>query len=55
LVYRSANAAKTSRPPTWFLYSLVCYDQWDKLFIQRSLPRPMQAAAAQEVAGLVTQ
>jgi hypothetical protein len=26
--------------PTWFLYSLVCYDLWHKLFIERSLARP---------------
>jgi asparagine synthase (glutamine-hydrolysing) len=26
--------------PTWFLYSLLCYDLWDKLFIRRALPRP---------------
>jgi asparagine synthetase B (glutamine-hydrolysing) len=25
--------------PTWFLYSLLCYDLWHKLFIDRSLPR----------------
>jgi asparagine synthetase B (glutamine-hydrolysing) len=27
------------RRPTWFLYSLLCYDLWHKLFIERSLPR----------------
>jgi len=26
--------------PGWFLYSLLCYDLWYKLFIERSLPRP---------------
>ena len=26
--------------PDWFLYSLLCYDVWHKLFIERSLPRP---------------
>ena len=26
--------------PTWFLYSLLCYDLWHKLFIDRSLPLP---------------
>jgi asparagine synthase (glutamine-hydrolysing) len=26
--------------PNWFLYSLLCYDLWHKLFIDRSLPRP---------------
>jgi asparagine synthase (glutamine-hydrolysing) len=25
--------------PNWFLYSLLCYDVWHKLFIDRSLPR----------------
>jgi asparagine synthase (glutamine-hydrolysing) len=31
--------------PTWFLYSLICYDQWDRLFIRRCLPRPRRADA----------
>jgi asparagine synthase (glutamine-hydrolysing) len=31
--------------PTWFLYSLLCYDLWDKLFIRRCLARPLHAAA----------
>jgi asparagine synthase (glutamine-hydrolysing) len=26
--------------PSWFLYSLLCYDAWRGLFIDRSLPRP---------------
>jgi asparagine synthase (glutamine-hydrolysing) len=26
--------------PTWFLYSLLCYDTWHRLFIERSLSRP---------------
>ena len=25
--------------PNWFLYSLLCFDLWHKLFIERSLPR----------------
>jgi asparagine synthetase B (glutamine-hydrolysing) len=25
--------------PNWFLYSLLCFDLWYKLFIERSLPR----------------
>jgi hypothetical protein len=29
--------------PGWFLYSLLCYDLWHKLFIERSLPRPAGA------------
>jgi asparagine synthase (glutamine-hydrolysing) len=31
---------RTRRRPTWFLYSLLCYDLWHKLFIDRTLPRP---------------
>jgi asparagine synthase (glutamine-hydrolysing) len=31
--------------PTWFLYSLLCYDLWDKLFIRRTLQRPARPAA----------
>jgi asparagine synthase (glutamine-hydrolysing) len=26
--------------PTWLLYSLVCYDQWHRLFVERSVPMP---------------
>jgi asparagine synthase (glutamine-hydrolysing) len=26
--------------PTWFSYGLLCYDQWHRLFVERSLPRP---------------
>ncbi len=41
--------------PNWFLYSLLCYDLWHKLFIERSLPShhrltapgPMDAVVAQ--------
>jgi asparagine synthase (glutamine-hydrolysing) len=32
--------ARTRARPTWFLYSLLCYDLWHKLFIERTLPRP---------------
>ncbi len=28
-------------PPTWFTYSALCYDVWHRLFIERSLPRPV--------------
>jgi asparagine synthase (glutamine-hydrolysing) len=31
--------------PGWFLYSLLCYDLWHKLFVARSLPRPAAPAA----------
>jgi asparagine synthase (glutamine-hydrolysing) len=27
--------------PGWFLYSLLCYDLWHRLFIERSLARPV--------------
>jgi asparagine synthase (glutamine-hydrolysing) len=30
---------RVRQQPTWFLYSLVVYDNWHKLFIERSLPR----------------
>jgi asparagine synthetase B (glutamine-hydrolysing) len=26
--------------PGWFLYSLLCYDLWHRMFIERSLARP---------------
>jgi asparagine synthase (glutamine-hydrolysing) len=29
--------------PGWFLYSLVCYDVWHKLFVERTIPRPRPA------------
>jgi asparagine synthase (glutamine-hydrolysing) len=35
-----ATLARTRARPTWFLYSLLCYDLWHKLFVERSLPRP---------------
>jgi hypothetical protein len=37
--------------PNWFLYSLLCYDIWHKLFIERSLSRSRLLAPARE-AGL---
>jgi O-antigen/teichoic acid export membrane protein/asparagine synthetase B (glutamine-hydrolysing) len=30
--------------PNWFLYSLLCFDLWHKLFIDRSLPRDSKIA-----------
>jgi asparagine synthetase B (glutamine-hydrolysing) len=41
--------------PNWFLYSLLCFDLWHKLFIERSLPRqpglvPVREAAIPVVA-----
>jgi asparagine synthase (glutamine-hydrolysing) len=35
-----ATLARVRRKPTWFLYGLLVYDAWHKLFIDRSLPRP---------------
>jgi asparagine synthase (glutamine-hydrolysing) len=32
--------ARVRRKPTWFLYSLLVYDTWHRLFIDRSLARP---------------
>ncbi|HTU22957.1 MAG TPA: asparagine synthase-related protein [Gemmataceae bacterium] len=31
--------ARVRQRPTWFLYSLLVYDLWHKLFIERSLPQ----------------
>jgi hypothetical protein len=30
--------------PGWFLYSLLCYDLWHKLFVSRTLPRTAAAS-----------
>jgi asparagine synthase (glutamine-hydrolysing) len=38
--------------PSWFLYSLLCYDLWHKLFIERSLPRAAVPATSVEAAAL---
>ncbi len=35
---------RVRRRPTWFLYSLLVYDAWHKLFIERSLARPLAPA-----------
>jgi asparagine synthase (glutamine-hydrolysing) len=32
--------ARSLAAPNWFLSSLLCYDLWHQLFIERSLPRP---------------
>jgi asparagine synthase (glutamine-hydrolysing) len=34
--------------PNWFLYSLLCYDLWHKLFIERSLARPTRTVSVPE-------
>jgi asparagine synthase (glutamine-hydrolysing) len=36
--------------PNWFLSSVLCYDLWHKLFIERSLPRPTLSTAPAEAA-----
>ena len=36
----AATLVRAQERPNWFLYSLLCYDLWHKLFIDRSLPRP---------------
>jgi asparagine synthetase B (glutamine-hydrolysing) len=46
--------ARVRRRPTWFLYSLLCYDLWHKLFIDRTLPRPRQGAGCRELAAALT-
>ncbi len=50
---RPAALERAKGRPDWFLYSLLCYDVWHKLFIERSLPRagrsaPLIAAEAGE-------
>lgn len=47
-VEHGALATALARP-NWFLYSLLCYDIWHKLFIRQSLPR---VAAAWEAAAV---
>jgi asparagine synthase (glutamine-hydrolysing) len=32
-----ATLARVKERPTWFLYSLLCYDTWHRIFIERSL------------------
>jgi hypothetical protein len=34
-----AALERSLRRPNWFLYSLLCYDLWHRVFIERSLPR----------------
>ena len=43
---RPAALERAKGRPDWFLYSLLCYDVWHKLFIERSLPRPGGATPA---------
>jgi hypothetical protein len=42
--------ARVRQKPTWFLYSLLVYDTWHKLFIDRSLPRVCAAPLARREA-----
>jgi hypothetical protein len=41
-----ATLARVRARPSWFLYSLLCYDLWHKLFIERSVPRPSRQTPA---------
>jgi asparagine synthase (glutamine-hydrolysing) len=45
---------RTRQRPTWFLYSLLCYDLWHKLFIERSLPRPSRDVSSRDLAAVLT-
>jgi len=37
--------AESLRKPNWFLYSLLCYDLWHKLFIERVVPQSLASVA----------
>jgi asparagine synthase (glutamine-hydrolysing) len=45
----AASLSAALARPNWFLYSLLCYDIWHKLFIERSLPRERFAASSRPV------
>lgn len=34
----AASLQRTRAKPTWFLYSLLCYDLWHKTFLRRAVP-----------------
>jgi asparagine synthase (glutamine-hydrolysing) len=34
--------ARVRQRPTWFLYSLLVYDLWHKMFVERTLPRSVR-------------
>lgn len=36
---RGESISELQQNPGWFLYTLLCFDIWHKLFIQRTLPR----------------
>jgi asparagine synthase (glutamine-hydrolysing) len=44
----AASLERVRQRPTWFLYSLLVYDLWHKLFIERSLPRPNPMTPARQ-------
>jgi asparagine synthase (glutamine-hydrolysing) len=43
--------ARALRQPTWFLWSLLCYDAWHKLFIERALPWATTAPPTRQASG----
>jgi asparagine synthase (glutamine-hydrolysing) len=45
---------RVTKQPTWFLYSLLCYDLWWKLFIDRSLARPTGATPGRRAGSVLT-
>jgi len=46
-----AELARAKAKPSWFLYGLLCYDLWHKLFIERSLSFPEWTGAATLASG----
>ncbi|MCI0458264.1 MAG: asparagine synthase-related protein [Gemmataceae bacterium] len=40
--------ARAAARPNWFLYSLLCYDLWHKVFIEQTLPRRRQGTTEPE-------
>ena len=56
--YEFLDAAALERArarPNWFLYSLLCYDLWHRLFIERSLSQPAAGPTEWARAGRVAQ
>jgi asparagine synthetase B (glutamine-hydrolysing) len=43
--------AASLRKPSWFLYSLLCYDVWHKCFIEQVAPGPLGKGPALTVSG----
>ena len=50
---RSEELERAKASPSWFLYSLLCYDLWHKMFIERSLSRPECDAPAHRPAAVL--